>query len=143
MITTADPRGIPLIVGTMNHRAFKDSGGSTPRGGTSSFDRYRVRMTPGARKWARPDLDWRPSGYQPDAPTRLSYGPVGARKLVTRLKRSASGGRDHRFERVRAPIQCARIDPRNRSEDVIPVARTGQKRSLSSHQIRRTGTSWR
>src|SRR5439155_3451557 len=104
MITTADPGGIPLIVGTMNHGAFKDSGGSTPRGGTSPFDRYRVRMTPGAQKWARPDLDWRPSGYQPDAPTRLSYGPVGSRKLVKRLKRSPSGRRNHRFERVRGPI---------------------------------------
>ena len=28
-------------------------------------------------KWAQGDLDSRPSGYQPDAPTRLSYGPVG------------------------------------------------------------------
>src|SRR5436309_6406811 len=96
MITTADPRGIPLIVGTMNHGAFKDSGGSTPRGGTSPFDRYRVRMTPGARKWARPDLDWRPSGYQPDAPTRLSYGPARRRKTTNRLK--------HSFEvRLRTP----------------------------------------
>src|SRR6266566_561134 len=67
---------------------------------------HRVRMTLGARKWARPDLDWRPSGYQPDAPTRLSYGPVGSRKLVTRLKRSPSGRRNHRFERVRGPINA-------------------------------------
>ena len=26
-------------------------------------------------KWARPDLNRRPSGYQPDAPAKLSYGP--------------------------------------------------------------------
>src|SRR2546422_1253258 len=39
------------------------------------------------RKWARPDLDWRPSGYQPDAPTGLSYGPAVSRKKKTRLKR--------------------------------------------------------
>src|SRR5207249_2949411 len=58
-----------------------------------------------AQEWARPDLDWRPSGYQPDAPTRLSYGPVGSRKLVKRLKRSPSGRRNHRFESVRGPIR--------------------------------------
>src|SRR5437879_7454710 len=45
-------------------------------------------MTPEARKWARPDLDWRPSGYQPDAPTRLSYGPARRRKTTNRLKDS-------------------------------------------------------
>jgi len=28
-------------------------------------------------KWAQGDLDSRPPGYQPGAPTRLSYGPVG------------------------------------------------------------------
>jgi hypothetical protein len=28
--------------------------------------------------WARPDLDWRPPGYQPGAPTGLSYGPTGS-----------------------------------------------------------------
>src|SRR2546427_13085002 len=39
-------------------------------------------------KWARPDLDWRPSGYQPDAPTRLSYGPAAAASTQGRLKRS-------------------------------------------------------
>jgi len=53
---------------------------------------------------------------------------------VTRLKRSPSGRRNHR---------CGRIDPRNPSEDVIPAAITGQKRLLSSHQIGRTGTTWR
>src|SRR5438876_774258 len=47
-------------------------------------------------KWARPDLDWRPSGYQPDAPTRLSYGPARRRKTTNRLK--------HSFEvRLRTP----------------------------------------
>src|SRR5947199_5553316 len=57
---------------------------------------YRVRMTSEARKWARPDLDWRPSGYQPDAPTRLSYGPARRRKTTNRLK--------HSFEvRLRTP----------------------------------------
>src|SRR2546427_279514 len=43
------------------------------------------------RKWARPDLDWRPSGYQPDAPTGLSYGPAVSRKKETRLKRCLAG----------------------------------------------------
>src|SRR5439155_26905756 len=50
-----------------------------PRGGNSR------------RKWARPDLDWRPSGYQPDAPTGLSYGPAVSRKKETRLKRCLAG----------------------------------------------------
>jgi len=31
---------------------------------------------------------------------------VGSRKLVTRLKRSPSGRRNHRFERVRGPINA-------------------------------------
>src|SRR5712691_7490516 len=51
----------------------------------------RERHEPHARKpkpeWARPDLDWRPSGYQPDAPTGLSYGPANLRKRMSSLKR--------------------------------------------------------
>src|SRR5436190_3202714 len=48
-----------------------------------------------AEKWARPDLDWRPSGYQPDAPTRLSYGPARPPNLMNRLKRSPRTARIH------------------------------------------------
>ena len=28
-------------------------------------------------RWARPDLNRRPPGYQPGAPAKLSYGPLG------------------------------------------------------------------
>src|SRR5437773_3168697 len=53
-------------------------------------------MERNGQEWARPDLDWRPSGYQPDAPTRLSYGPARRRKTTNRLK--------HSFEvRLRTP----------------------------------------
>src|SRR5205809_2938704 len=80
----------------MGHGGFKDSGSSTLREARVPSTAYRVRTTPGARKWARPDLDWRPSGYQPDAPTRLSYGPARRRKTTNRLK--------HSFEvRLRTP----------------------------------------
>src|SRR5882762_9613189 len=64
---------------------------------------YRVRTTPGARKWARPDLDWRPSGYQPDAPTRLSYGPARPPNLMNRLKRSPRTARIHNSSRPSGP----------------------------------------
>src|SRR5207247_4077401 len=57
-----------------SHRLRESSGGEEPD-------------NPGP-KWARPDLDWRTSGYQPDAPTRLSYGPAAAAETQGRLKRS-------------------------------------------------------
>ena len=27
-------------------------------------------------EWVQPDLNWRPFGYQPNAQTKLSYGPI-------------------------------------------------------------------
>ncbi len=48
-------------------------------------------------EWARPDLDWRPPGYQPGAPTGLSYGPAGPRKTRGRLKRSLTANDLARF----------------------------------------------
>src|SRR5205807_4019505 len=88
MITTADPRGIRLIAGTNESRRIQRFRLLDTEGRRVPSAAYRVRMTPGARKWARPDLDWRPSGYQPDAPTRLSYGPARRRKTTNRLKDS-------------------------------------------------------
>ena len=32
-------------------------------------------------RWARPDLNRRPPGYQPGAPAKLSYGPSGGGRL--------------------------------------------------------------
>ncbi len=32
------------------------------------------------KKWVQPDLNWRPFGYQPNALTMLSYGPITASK---------------------------------------------------------------
>src|SRR2546422_10273109 len=37
-------------------------------------------------EWARPDLDWRPPGYQPGAPTGLSYGPTAPARFRTANK---------------------------------------------------------
>src|SRR5207302_9060619 len=81
-------RGFRTIAGTMNRGGLNNYGGPTVSGGTSSCDRIPSPNGSRARKWARPDLDWRPSGYQPDAPTRLSYGPAKRRKTTNRLKDS-------------------------------------------------------
>src|SRR5256714_3513116 len=75
-----------------------------------------------AEKWARPDLDWRPSGYQPDAPTRLSYGPARPPNLMNRLKRSPRTARIHNSSRpFRPPTPATNRSPRgnNRPETLI------------------------
>src|SRR5438552_14664010 len=88
-----------------------------------------------AEKWARPDLDWRPSGYQPDAPTRLSYGPARPPNLMNRLKRSpqADGFTTRR----------GRPAPRPLPRIVLLAGITGPKRLLSSRQIGLSGKTWR
>ena len=66
-------------------------------------------------EWARPDSDWRPSGYQPDAPTRLSYGP--ARPQKTGLDLNVPSERDgqpcgvrHRVRETRSTKEAKDID---------------------------------
>ena len=45
-----------------------------PRGGSTANDDLRSARR-SEQKWAQPDLNRRPPGYQPGAPAKLSYGP--------------------------------------------------------------------
>src|SRR3990172_1766693 len=77
--------------------------GWRPAGGAIGRDGKSLRLKPvvieirpdcaGGDEWARPDLDWRPPGYQPGAPTRLSYGPAGRGSQQVDLNVLASGPR--------------------------------------------------
>src|SRR2546422_2047594 len=86
-------------------------------------------------EWARPDLDWRPPGYQPGAPTGLSYGPTEPSEIWGRI--ISFGNRRDPASSGPCTSRPVRFLHRVHRTEWMPCAGISPKALLSHFEIRR------